>query len=44
MKNNIIEKAQNLCKENSVTLLHLCKYGYHLYGTNTSESDSGYKE
>lgn len=41
--NNIIEKANKLCKDNDAKLLYLVKFGSHLYGTNTKDSDTDYK-
>lgn len=43
MKENIKIKADELCAKHDVELLYLCKFGSHLYGTNTPESDSDYK-
>jgi hypothetical protein len=40
---NIVEKCRELCHENDVTLLYLVKFGSHLYGTDTPESDEDYK-
>ena len=34
-----LHKAKELCKQNNVKLLYLCKFGSHLYGTNTENSD-----
>ena len=39
MLNDIHKK----CKENNVSLIYLVKFGSHLYGTNTPESDTDYK-
>jgi len=34
-----LHKAKRLCEQNKVELLYLCKFGSHLYGTNTENSD-----
>jgi hypothetical protein len=34
---------ENLCEPNRHKLLYLCKFGSHLYGTNTPDSDVDYK-
>lgn len=40
---NILKVANKVCGENDVELLYLVKFGSHLYGTNTKESDTDYK-
>ena len=41
--NKTVEYAGELCKEHDCELLYLSKFGSHLYGTNTPESDTDYK-
>lgn len=36
-------KLDELIKKNDLNILFLCKFGSHLYGTNTPESDEDYK-
>lgn len=38
-----LDKIKELCDQNGVTLLYACKFGSHLYGMNTPESDTDYK-
>ena len=38
-----IEKCLELCEQNNVKLLYLCKFGSHLYGLNAPNSDVDYK-
>jgi predicted nucleotidyltransferase len=40
---NMLKDIQKMCEEKEVTLLYLVKFGSHLYGTDTSESDVDYK-
>jgi len=37
--NDVIEKAKKLCRDGRHKLLYLVKFGSHLYGTDTPESD-----
>ena len=39
----MLNKVLQLCEDNGVKLLYLTKFGSHLYGTDTPESDSDYK-
>lgn len=39
----ITEEARLLCEEHGATLLYLTKFGSHLYGTDTPDSDSDYR-
>jgi len=41
--NEVTEYAQDLCVEHDCKLLYLSKFGSHLYGTSTPESDTDYK-
>lgn len=40
---DIIRKAEELAEAHGGKLLYLCKFGSHLYGTNTPTSDTDYK-
>jgi hypothetical protein len=40
---NMLKDIQKMCEEKEVTLLYLVKFGSHLYGTDTPESDVDYK-
>lgn len=42
-KVGILPKVLDLCQENGVVLFYLTKFGSHLYGTDTPESDFDYK-
>jgi hypothetical protein len=42
-KSEIIKKTQNMCAKNNAELIYLIKFGSHLYGTNTKNSDEDYK-
>lgn len=40
---NITHQAEKLCIEHNARLLYLTKFGSHLYGTDTPDSDTDYK-
>jgi len=39
----MLKKVQQMCEDNNVELLYLCKFGSDLYGTSTNQSDTDYK-
>jgi hypothetical protein len=39
----MLKFAKEMCEEHGHSLLYLCKFGSHLYGTNTPESDLDFK-
>lgn len=40
---NVVKQVKDKCETNGVKLLYLCKFGSHLYGTDTENSDTDYK-
>jgi len=39
----MIDYVKKICKDNNVELIYLSKFGSHLYGTDTPDSDTDYK-
>jgi len=39
----MLNEVQNICDEHGVRLIYFVKFGSHLYGTNTPNSDTDYK-
>jgi len=39
----MIEDIKKMCEDNNVELVYLSKFGSHLYGTDTPDSDTDYK-